>query len=49
MEASSQLSTSIPPGVATSPRGAVPFGLGDGVGDCHDAAELQRESLFISP
>ena len=24
-------------------------GSGDGVGDCHDAASLPRERLFISP
>ena len=33
----------------TSPLGVVPFGLGDGVGDCHDAANPPRERLFISP
>ena len=27
----------------------MPVGLGDGVGDCHDAAVHQREGLFISP
>ena len=26
----------------------MPVGLGDGVGDCHDAADLQREGLFNS-
>ena len=34
---------------ANLPRGVVPVGLGDGVGDCHDAADLQRDFLFISP
>ena len=33
----------------TSPRGVVPVGLGDGVGDCHDADALQGDGLFISP
>ena len=33
----------------TSPHGVVPVGLGDGVGDCHDAAILQRAGLFIFP
>ena len=32
----------------TSPLGVVPAGLGDGVGDCHDAANLPRMCLFIS-
>ena len=32
----------------TSPLGVVPAGLGDGVGDCHDAANLPRVCLFIS-
>ena len=31
----------------TSPLGVVPAGLGDGVGDCHDVANLPRECLFI--
>ena len=33
----------------TSPRAVVPVGLGDDVGDCHDAANLPKERLFISP
>ena len=33
----------------TSNHGVVPVGLGDGVGDCHDAADLSREPLFLSP
>ena len=32
----------------TSPLGVVPAGLGDGVGHCHDIAELPRVCLFIS-
>ena len=32
----------------TSPLGVVLVGPGDGVGDCHDTADLQREGLFIS-
>ena len=32
----------------TSPLGVVPVGLGDGVGDCHDVANLPRVCLFIS-
>ena len=32
----------------TSPLGVVPAGLGDGVGDCHDVANLPRVCLFIS-
>ena len=32
----------------TSPLGVVPAGLGDGVGDCHDDANLPRVCLFIS-
>ena len=32
----------------TSPYGIVPVGSGDGVGDCHDVADLHRERLFIS-
>ena len=32
----------------TSPRGVEPVGLGAGVGDCCDAAVLQKEGLFIS-
>ena len=32
----------------TSPRGVVPVGLGDGVGHCHDAANLPKE-LFFCP
>ena len=32
----------------TSPRGVVPAWLGDGVGDCHDVANLPRVCLFIS-
>ena len=31
----------------TSPLGAVPAGLGDGVGHCHDVAKLPRVCLFI--
>ena len=45
--ASSQLSASIPPGGA--PPLVVPVGSGDGVGDCHDAANLPWERLFIVP
>ena len=33
----------------TSPRGVVSVGLGDGVGDCHDVANLPGTGLFISP
>ena len=33
----------------TSPLGVVPAGLGDGVGVCHDVAELPKVCLFISP
>ena len=29
--------------------GVVPVGLGDGVGDCHDAALRQRRGLFYFP
>ena len=47
--ASSQLSASIPPGGAPPLPGSCPLGRGDGVGDCHDAANLPRERLFISP
>ena len=32
----------------TSPLGVVPAGLGDGVGHCHDVANLPRVVLFIS-
>ena len=32
----------------TSPLGVVPAGLGDGVGDCHDVANLPKVCLFIS-
>ena len=32
----------------TSPLGVVPARLGDGVGHCHDVANLQRVCLFIS-
>ena len=32
----------------TSPLGVVPAGLGEGVGDCHDAANLPRVRLSIS-
>ena len=35
--------------LCTSPLGVVPAGLGDGVGDCHDVANLPKECLFISP
>ena len=30
------------------PRGVVPVGLGDGVGDCHDVANLSKECLLIT-
>ena len=30
-------------------RGVVPVGLEDDVGDCHDAANLQRKGLSVSP
>ena len=33
----------------TSPPGFVLLGSGDGVGDCHDAADLSRERLFYFP
>ena len=33
----------------SSPLGVVPVGSGEGVGDCHDAANLLNERLFISP
>ena len=32
----------------TTPLGVVPVGLGDGVGHCHDVANLPRVRLFIS-
>ena len=32
----------------TSPLAVVPIGSGDGVGDCHDVANLPKECLFIS-
>ena len=32
----------------TSPLGVVPTGLGDGVDNCHDVANLPRVCLFIS-
>ena len=32
----------------TSPLGVVPVGSGDGVGDCHDVANLSRVCLFFS-
>ena len=32
----------------TSPLGVVPVRLGDGVGHCHDVANLPRVCLFIS-
>ena len=32
----------------TSPLGVVPAGSGDGVGDCHDAANFLEKWLFIS-
>ena len=32
----------------TSPLGVVPAGLGEGVGDCHDVANLPRVCLFVS-
>ena len=32
----------------TSPLGVVPAVLGEGVGDCHDVANLPRVRLFIS-
>ena len=32
----------------TSPRGIVPVGLGDGVGDCHDVVNFLDKCLFIS-
>ena len=31
----------------TSPLGVVPVGSGDGVGDCHDVANLPCVRLFI--
>ena len=33
----------------TSPLGVVPVGLGDGVGDCHDVANLPRKRSFYFP
>ena len=30
----------------TSPLGVVPVGLGDGVGDCHDVANVLGKCLF---
>ena len=33
----------------TSPLGVVPVGSGDGVGDCHEAANLLEKRPFISP
>ena len=32
----------------TFPLGVVPAGSGEGVGDCHDVANLPRVCLFIS-
>ena len=32
----------------TSPLAVVPFGSGEGAGDCHDVANLPKECLFIS-
>ena len=32
----------------TSPLGVVPVGLGDGVGHCHDVANLPGKCLFSS-
>ena len=31
----------------TSPLGVVPVGLGDGVGHCHDVANLPGKCLFL--
>ena len=33
----------------TSPLGVVPAGLEDGVGHCHDVANLPGKGIFISP
>ena len=33
----------------TSPLGVVPVGLGDGVGACHDVANLPRKVSFLFP
>ena len=32
----------------TSPLGVVLVGSGDGVGDCHDAADLSRERFLFT-
>ena len=33
----------------TSPLGVLPVGLGDGVGDCHDVANLPKGASFYFP
>ena len=33
----------------TSPLGDVPVGLGDGVGHCHDVANLPGKCIFYFP
>ena len=33
----------------TSPHRMLPVGLGDGVGDCYDAADLSQGSVFLFP
>ena len=33
----------------SSPLGVVPVGLGDGVGDCRDVANVPKECLSIPP
>ena len=47
--ASSQLSVSIPLRGVPPFAGSCPLGWEDDVGDCHDAANLPKERLFISP
>ena len=44
--ASSQWSASILLGGALPLSGSCPLGWGEGVGDCHDAADLQKVFLF---
>ena len=48
VEASSQWSASILLGGALPLAGSVPAGLGDGVGHCHDVANLPGKCLFMS-
>ena len=43
-----QWSASHPARRCTSPLGVVPVGSGDGVGNCHDAANFPEKGPFIS-